>query len=254
MAGLFLFFSITGKIAACFLWTHPRLRAFAALSFLLPDLILLYQLLIPSARGLVPVLTRFATERNEIWLTIDDGPDAHDTPQILDLLERHQARATFFPIGQRAAQHPGLIAEILRRGHEVGHHTHTHPLGSFWCASRTRVARELDEGLAALHRGGAQPRWFRGPAGIKNIFLARALAARDLRCVGWNVRSFDSVGRDPAAIVQRVMRRLRPGAIVLMHEGPALHPQVRVHALRLLLEALTGRGFTCVLPRPEQLR
>ena len=66
--------------------------------------------------------------RPEVWLTIDDGPDPEDTPRILELLAAHGARATFFVIGENAAAHPGLIRAIAAAGHEVAHHTHTHPL------------------------------------------------------------------------------------------------------------------------------
>ena len=249
-----LLVSAAGKAAAVALWVRGGSPAAAVAFFFLPDFFLLYHLFVPSAQGLCRVGTRLATDRPEIWLTIDDGPDADDTPRILALLDRHQARATFFLIGERAARHPGLVAEILRRGHEVGHHTHTHPVGTFWCATPARVRAELDDGLAVFSRAGAHPRWFRAPVGIKNLFLGRALAERGLHCVGWSVRSLDSVSRDPAAVVARVMARLRPGSIVLMHEGAALDPRVRVRALELLLIALAERRFTCVLPAAGQLR
>ena len=197
------------------------------------------------------ILRRIA---REVWLTIDDGPDARDTPRILDLLDLHRARATFFLIGDRAARFPELVREILRRGHEIGHHTQTHPLGGFWCATPSSVRRELDQGLATLAAAGAQPRWFRAPAGIKNLFLPRALTERGLRCVGWNVRSLDSISRDPAWVLARVMRQVQPGSIVLMHEGPPLDARVRVRALELVLNELAARKIDCVLPAPAQLR
>ena len=74
--------------------------------FIGPDLYLLYHILVPSGQGLGRVYTHFSTDRNEVWLTIDDGPDEADTPRILDLLDRHGARATFFVIGRKAALHP----------------------------------------------------------------------------------------------------------------------------------------------------
>ena len=220
--------------------------------FFVPDFWVLYQVFVPSAQGSCPTLTHFQTDRAEIWLTIDDGPDAEDTPRILDLLDRHQARATFFLIGERAARHPGLVAEILRRGHEVGHHTHTHPTVTSWCATPGMIRKEIDAGLAAMQP--ARPRWFRPPVGIRGPFLAPVLAARGLQCVAWNVRSLDSFSRDPAAVVRRVMARVRPGSIVLVHEGATLHPAVRVKALAGLLEALATRQYRCVLPGPGQLR
>lgn len=219
-----------------------------------PDLVILYHLLAPWAQWVCPAFTHFETPRKEIWLTIDDGPDATDTPQILDVLDTHRARATFFLIGERAAKFPELVREILRRGHQVGHHTQTHPTRLFWCASSARVAAEIDEGLTALQAGGAEPKWFRPPVGIKNLHLAGALARRGLVCVGWNVRSHDFKSRDPEEVLARVMKGVAPGAIVLMHEGPGMDPRVRVHAIARLLETLERRGFSCVLPEASQLR
>jgi peptidoglycan/xylan/chitin deacetylase (PgdA/CDA1 family) len=248
--------AVACKVLAVGLWIFTSAHWIAIAGFFAPDFFVLYQLLAPSSQGICRVFTHFETTRPEIWLTIDDGPDAQDTPRILDLLDRHRARATFFVIGERAERAPALVAEILRRGHEVGHHTQTHPLRTFWCATPSRVRAELDEGFATLAAAaaGTRPRWFRAPAGIKGFFLAPALAERGLQCVGWNVRSLDSISRDPARVLARVKPRLQPGAIVLMHEGPSLDPRVRVRALELVLDELAARGLACVLPAPEQLR
>jgi peptidoglycan/xylan/chitin deacetylase (PgdA/CDA1 family) len=222
--------------------------------FFVPDLWVLYHVFNPRASGIVRTVTRFQTGRPEIWLTIDDGPDEHDTPRILDLLDRHDARATFFLIGERAARHPGLVAEIARRGHEIGHHTHSHRCGTFCFATPARLRTELDAAFPPLSPEGTTPRRFRPPVGIKNLFLARALAARGLRCIAWNVRSLDTLSRDPEKVASRVLRRIHPGSIVLMHEGPPLHPRVRVAALELVMDGLGKRGLRCVIPSDDQLR
>lgn len=223
--------------------------------FFAPDVLILYAHFVPAAQGLGPVKSRFATERKEVWLTVDDGPDPEDTPRLLALLAQHQARATFFLIGERAARWPELVQRIVAAGHDVGHHTQTHPLTDFWCARPRRVARELDTALAVYQAvAGVRPRWFRAPAGIKNVFLATALRRRKLTAVAWSVRSLDSICREPQPAVSRVVRGLEPGAIILMHEGPRLSAAVRVQAIRAVLTALTERGYRCVLPPAESLR
>lgn len=242
------------KLGAVALWVLAVWPPVGMCVFFATDLYLLYALFVPSASGVCPVFNRFETDRAEIWLTIDDGPDPEDTPRTLELLERHQARATFFLIGERVAQYPHIVGDILRRGHAVAHHTHTHPSRTFWSAGPKRVRAELDAALTAMRIAGAQPQWFRAPVGIKNFFLGRELEKRGMRCVGWSIRSYDSIIRDPAKIATRVMTRLRPGAIVVMHEGPWLHPAARVKALELVLGGLTARNFRCVLPTLAQLR
>jgi peptidoglycan-N-acetylglucosamine deacetylase len=244
---------VSVKLASAVLWLAAGLPGVAIAVYVAADIFLLYSIFVPSASGVCPVLTRFNAHRSEVWLTIDDGPDPADTPRILDALDRHAARATFFVIGKHAASHPELLAEILRRGHEVAHHTHTHPARSFWSAGPKRVRAELDDALAAMQHAGARPRWFRPPVGIKNFFLGEELRRRGMENVGWNVRSFDSRSDDPAEVAKRVMSQVRPGSILLMHEGAWLDSRVRVRAIELVLGALTQRGFSCVLPSREQL-
>lgn len=242
------------KVVAGGVWVFAGKPGLALALFLGPDALVLYHLFVPSAQGVGRVFTRFETTRRELWLTIDDGPDPVDTPLILDLLERHEARATFFVIGERAARHPHLIADILRRGHEVGHHTHTHPAGSFWCASPRRVAAELDQASAILATAGAKPRWFRAPAGIKNLGLEPALQARGLDYVGWSVRSGDCLAHQPEKVAATIIRKLVPGSIVLMHEGISVRPAVRVRAIALFLEASAAQNYRCIQPERTQLR
>ncbi|MDB6128837.1 MAG: acetyl xylan esterase [Verrucomicrobia bacterium] len=228
--------------------------AAGAVVFFGTDLWVLYNIFVPTAQGLCPSFIRFETERAEIWLTLDDGPDPDDTPRILDLLDAHQARATFFVIGERAAAHPELVREIVRRGHEIGHHTFTHPAGTFWCAGPKRVAAELDETLRVLQPLTPAPRWFRAPVGIKNFLLARALEQRGLHCIDWSLRSGDWLSRRAEKVQDNVVRRLKPGIIVLMHEGPSVPAALRVTAVGLVLDALTTRGYRCVIPSASQLR
>ncbi|MBL9189394.1 MAG: polysaccharide deacetylase family protein [Opitutaceae bacterium] len=246
--------ALAAKIVALALWLAGAKPSLAVACFVAPDPLVLWALFVPSAQGLVRVFTHFATDRREVWLTIDDGPDPEDTPRLLDLLDRHGARATFFVIGERAARHPEIIREIVRRGHEVAHHTHTHPLGTFWCAGPRRLAAELDRALTALGEAGVKPRWFRPPTGIKHLLIGSALASRDLKCVGWTVRSGDSRAGSAEEVVRRVAPQLRPGAIVLVHEGPRLGAVVRVQAIARVLESCAHRGFACVIPRADQLR
>lgn len=212
--------------------------------------LILYPTLRPNVQWLGEVITRFLTEDDEVWLTIDDGPE-EDTPALLALLDRCAVKATFFVKGVLAERHPDRIAEILRRGHTVANHSQTHPAGSFWCALPGRVASEIDACNRVLAQAtGRTPRWFRAPVGMKNPAVHPALARRGMRLIGWSVRSFDAVLRDPEEVFARIAPKLAPGAILVLHQG-------RGHSLRVIERVIAGvreRGYRFVIPRDEQLR
>ena len=210
---------------------------------------LLYPTLRPNVQWLGPVVTRFATDRKAVWLTIDDGPTA-DTPAVLDLFEKHGVRATFFVKGMLAEREPQLVRMILSRGHSVANHSQTHPSASFWCLLPGRVAQEIDscnDALAGIT--GSKPRWFRAPVGHKNPAVHPALARRGMRLIGWTARGFDAVVSDPAQILARMLPRIEPGAILVLHQG-------REHSLRVLesvIVAVQERGYELVIPDDAQL-
>jgi peptidoglycan/xylan/chitin deacetylase (PgdA/CDA1 family) len=241
-----IIFALVGKILAICVVRVAGPTA-AALWFI-PDALIAYHLFVPRAQGLVRSCRYFKTDRREVWLTIDDGPDPDDTPRILALLNTHGAKATFFVIGRNAWAHPELVHAIHDAGHEIGYHTHTHPVGTFWCASPLRLARELDRGLAVLKGLGVTIRRFRSPVGIKNPWLASALTKRQLECVGWSARGLELIGGDATSIAKRVLRGLRPGSILLLHEGPPLPASLRVTAIEQTLKRLTKEGYQCVIP------
>jgi peptidoglycan/xylan/chitin deacetylase (PgdA/CDA1 family) len=231
--------------------------AVALAPIFLSHVLLLYPTLVPNCQWFGPVLRSFETSETEIWLTIDDGPSPAHTIALLELLDRFQARATFFLIGQNAEQYPHLVTEILARGHAIANHTYTHPSGSFWIAGPKRIAAEIDRCAELLRTAPDRPaRFFRAPAGLKNLFVHPELDRRGLALVGWTVRGLDTVRRDPGKVADRILRSLRPGAIVLLHEGqrPETNPQFNPQCLELTLTALAEKGYRCVIPQPEQLR
>ena len=220
----------------------------------------LYATLRPNNQWFGPVVTRFQPAHgNEVWLTVDDGPDPVDTPRLLDLLAAHAAHATFFVRGDRARAYPELIAEIVRRGHGLGNHTLHHPQATFWCLGPGRLRREIGGCSDALRElTGSAPRLFRAPVGMVNPFVHAAAARYGLRLVGWSARGFDGVGAhasDPAGVVRRIMQTLQPGGIALLHEGrrgPA-GEALNVQAVELLLGELATRGWRAILPPEEKL-
>lgn len=220
-------------------WGVPAL-VLSHLAFVLP-------VFLPRSRCYAPVLSRLPGERRQVWLTIDDGP-SDDTPAMLDLLDAHGAKATFFLVGERAARRPELVRELLRRGHDLGNHSHSHPQAWFWALGPRRMAAQIGQAqrtLAAI--AGRPPRWYRSVVGMTNPFVAAPLRAHGLTRVAWSARGFDGVACEPIRTVQRIGRNLRPGAIVLLHEGAAHGHNPAI--LRGVLELLRERGLTAELPR-----
>lgn len=216
--------------------------------------------LVPRSRLLGANITRLpaaSAARGEIALTFDDGPDPEVTPALLDLLDAHDVRASFFCIAERVQAHPALARDILARGHSIENHTARHR-HDFALLGPAACARELDRAQALIASAtGQQPTCFRAPAGLRNLFLAPALARRGLRLVSWTRRGFDTRTRDPACVMARLAHRLTAGDILLLHDGNAArtatgHP-VLLEVLPALLQAVRACGLRCV-SLPSALR
>jgi peptidoglycan-N-acetylglucosamine deacetylase len=216
-----------------------------------PDPWLFLQFILPSTQAFGPAVTSFSTGRREVWLTIDDGPDPASTPRVLELLSTHGARATFFLVGAQIEKHPELARRIAAQGHTIGNHTQSHPSTSFWRASPRQIASEIDRCLAALLLANAPfEYYFRPPVGVRNPFLDPQLSARGLDLVLWNARGFDGGGRDPKEALARIARNIRPGSILVSHEG-GVRAEKRLIFLELLLEHLHQEDYVCILPKRE---
>ena len=200
----------------------------------------------PYSRLYGPVLNRLPGDAPRVWLTIDDGP-SDDTLALLNLLDAHEAQATFFLVGARARARPDLVQEIVRRGHDIGNHSNTHPQAWFWALGPRRMRREISEAQTSLtDLGGRAPRWFRAVVGMSNPFVQAPLRDLGLARVAWSARGFDGVGRSVEAVMADISPGLSPGAIVLLHEGGADERHVEV--MRRVLDVLHARGLRAQLP------
>lgn len=162
-----------------------------------------------------------AAARGEIALTIDDGPDPDVTPRVLDLLDAHRARATFFVIGRLVREHPALAREIAARGHAIENHSEHHLKtfslrGPGWIAREIRAAQDTIADIC-----GRAPRFFRAPAGLRNPFLEPVLARLDLQLASWTRRAYDTRIGDPTVVSRRLSDGLAAGDILLLHDGNA---------------------------------
>lgn len=204
----------------------------------------------PRCGWLGPNLTRLpaASAHGElVALTFDDGPDPEVTPAVLDLLSAAGARATFFCIGQRAAQHPRLVAAIRAGGHGVENHSYGHP-HSFALRGPRSMKQEILKAQDAIEQsGGGRPRFFRAPAGIQNPWLDGVLANAGLSLVSWTRRGFDTVARDGSRVTARLTHGLGAGDILLLHDGSSARGlsgrPVVLEVLPRLLEEMNRKGL-----------
>jgi peptidoglycan/xylan/chitin deacetylase (PgdA/CDA1 family) len=185
-----------------------------------------------------------AANRNEIALTFDDGPDPDVTPKVLDILDSHHAKASFFVIGDKAAAHPGLIREMVRRGHSIENHScgHSNFYGFLaWTALRKDIgaAQDIIAGIT-----GRPPVFFRSPMGIRNPLLDPVIAQLGLRYITWTRRGFDTVAGDPAVVLDRLTRKLSAGDILLLHDRRARNRRAIVlDVLPALLDRIAAAGL-----------
>jgi peptidoglycan/xylan/chitin deacetylase (PgdA/CDA1 family) len=206
----------------------------------------------PRSSLLGPNLVRLpapAVARRQVALTFDDGPDPEVTPRVLDLLDAAGARASFFCIGRRARQHPALVREIVARGHRVENHGDGHSK-SFATYGYARLRADIDAAQSTLaDLAGQRPRFFRPLGGFRTPLLDPVLARLDLRLTAWTRRGFDSVQGNPLRVYQRLVRRLGPGDILLLHDGdPARTPSGEAVSLAVLPRLLAAMRDAAVQP------
>ena len=179
-----------------------------------------------------------------VAITIDDGPEPEVTSRVLDLLDEHQARATFFCIGERVNRHPALARAIVARQHEIGNHTYRH-LKRFSLLGPRGVAQEIARAQEAIGSAtGEVARFFRAPAGLRNPFLEPVLTRANLQLVSWTRRGFDTVNGSAARVLDSLTRHLQSGDILLLHDGHAARTPsgspVILEVLPRLLRALAA--------------
>jgi peptidoglycan-N-acetylglucosamine deacetylase len=177
--------------------------------------------MVPRSRALGPNLTRLpvrSPSEQFVVLTFDDGPDPDVTPRVLDLLDRHDAKASFFCVGRRAERHPEIVREIVRRGHSVENHSDRHPM-AFAAYHPWALHREVARAQATLTAiSGRAPRFFRAPAGLRGPLLEPVLAYAGLHYASWRRRGFDQIAGDAETVLRRITRDLRAGDIVMLHD------------------------------------
>lgn len=178
-----------------------------------------------------------------VALTFDDGPDVKNSAKVLDVLKRHNIRATFFLWGERVEREPQLVARMVAEGHIVANHTQSHT-AAFTIGNRARVEEEIKRCSDAIYRvAGVRPLLFRPPFGVTTPLIGRVIKDMELKVIGWSVRSYDTLHRRTRkSVVDGVMRKIHPGAIILLHDRCNNVDEL----LEMLIKEGTERGYRFV--------
>lgn len=182
-----------------------------------------------------------------VALTFDDGPHPRCTPRVLETLESFQAKATFFVIGRYLQEHGELVAAASRAGHLVANHSFHH-FRAMSFLSAEKIRQEVFLCQEALEKWvGYRPRFYRQPAGFRNPRIFAILEKLGMSLVGWQAHAFDNLVKEPRAIAQRILKSVRPGGVILLHDGwDRDEEQDRaptLEALPLILQGLKDRGL-----------
>ncbi len=201
----------------------------------------------PWSWGL-PIVTRLRTRSQKVVLTFDDGPSPEVTPLVLDALRRANIRAVFFVLGEAVERHPALLRQIMADGHQIGIHGYHHqPFVRLWPRA---IQTEVEKTRAAICRACPEAgltNWVRPPHGFKSLRLVWVAFRQHWRLAAWSLDSRDYRETNAGRVAETVLSGLRPGAVVLLHDGP--HQAVTAEALPLILEGLSARGYgTALLP------
>lgn len=228
----------------------------------------------------VRAFCREKTDRKVVYLTFDDGPHPPETERVLDVLRERGARATFFMIGSKVSGNEAVLRRMLEEGHALGLHTYSHA-GTFPLLSFDKMLADVNEGKRAVESvAGKQISLFRPPFGVTNPTIAKVIRTLGLHTVGWDVRSFDTMFckssehsckssehsckqsehscKQPGysckqsehdwyvPVVERIMKQVRPGSVILLHDR--LDGASGLLALLLDSLAASGYDFTRALP------
>jgi len=179
---------------------------------------------------------------NVIALTFDDGPNPEYTLKVLALLKKHHAKATFFCIGKHIESNPEILKEIVKNGHLIGNHSYNHQ-NSFGFLSTNKVVEELIKTKETIkHYVNLDVLFFRPPFGVTNPNIAKATKKLKLNVMGWNVRSYDTIAKNPEKVYQKIIKKINKGDVVLMHDSSELS----VVVLDKLLTYLDENNFKTI--------
>lgn len=234
--------------------THALLSSVALICYLIYGGIFLYVAIILAFIYLVVVVYGVFTVRSgfflslynegnvtdkRIALTFDDGP-SENTKEVLDILKKHDIKATFFLIGSKVESQQDIVKRLVAEGHEVGNHTYHHSKATGFYPV-PKLNQEIESTRAVVKKyTGLNMKLYRPPFGVTSPNLAKVVSQLQLNVIGWSVRSFDTTRQSAESIIQRILKQVKPGAIILLHDDRAKCAAV----LEALIPHLLNQNYT----------
>ena len=166
----------------------------------------------------IKTLCEVKTDKKEIAITFDDGPDKNVTPALLEVLNKHNAKAAFFCIGRKIEGNEVVLKKIDSEGHVIGNHSFSHS-NFFDFFTAVKMKREFEQSdKLVFDATGKQMNFYRPPYGITTPAMKKAVSAKEYNTIGWSVRSMDSMQRNEQKLMNKLTKQLKPGAVFLFHD------------------------------------
>lgn len=203
----------------------------------------------PTSSFYGPVFYQGSQSDKEVALTFDDGPNPPYTYQLLDILAKYNVKATFFLIGQNAEKFPETAKTIVLKGHQIGSHTYTH--SDLLKLDETQITAEMVKSIDTIQESaGARPRILRPPHGFRDPLVLQVAKEQKLDIVQWSVMAEDWKKPGFDVIAERVIRNVRNGSIVLLHDGDGVSVggdrSQTVAATEIIIQRLQQKGYRFV--------
>ncbi len=181
----------------------------------------------------------------KIALTFDDGPHPRYTPKILDILDRYEIKATFFVVGVNAENYPDTMESVIKRGHEIGNHTYSHPHVS--CLDSSTLKSEVEHCESAIYGlTDYKTKLFRPPEGMVDADVRKVLRDLDYKVILWDIDTRDWAHTSPETIADNVLSTISSGDIILMHDYIG-HDSPTLEALEIMIPRLLHKGYKFVV-------
>lgn len=178
------------------------------------------------------------TNSKTVMLTFDDGPHNPNTTKVLEVLKKYEVKALFFVIGKNFSGNESIIKQLIEEGHTIANHSFSH---HHWIDvwSTKKITEDFKACQTLIEQYQPGNKLMRPPYGVTNPNIAGAIKKLGLQSIGWNIRSYDTSIKDIQKIKQRVLSRLKPGAIILLHDRLDYMPEL----LEELIPEIKKQGY-----------